>query len=97
MIAAVIIFAVITAALELVMLLKFASVHLMNKGWFRATLHVGVALLNLLVHWGTLVGTMTAITAALVSFATLPLAIYIKVVYNRYREAQQRKETMLIR
>lgn len=97
MIFIVVTFAVITAMLELVILLKFAPIPLLNKNWFKAAVHIGVALLNLIVHWGTIVGTMTAITAALVSFMTLPLAMYIKVVYNRYREAQQHKEAMLIK
>jgi hypothetical protein len=91
MITAVIIFACITALLELVLLLKFASVPTMNKSWFKVLVHVGVALLNLLVHWGTLVGTMTAITAALVSFMTLPLAIYLKIVWTRYKKEGLRK------
>jgi len=85
MLEAVIIFALITATLELFLLLKFVSVETMQKKWFATLVHLGVAMLNLIVHWGTITGTMTAITAALVSFATLPLAIYIGIFIRRWK------------
>lgn len=66
-------FALITALFESALLLKFSSVRMLNKGWFVACIHTLVVALNLLVHWGTIVGTMTAITAGLVSFVTVPV------------------------
>lgn len=42
--------------------------------------HVVAMVANLIVHWGTIVGTMTAITAGLVSFCTVPVAIWFMKV-----------------
>lgn len=86
MLSAVIAFALLSALLELLMLLKFTSAKTLQKEGFAATVHIAVTLLNLCIHWGTIVGTMTAITACLVSFATLPLAKWIKTFWENWHE-----------
>lgn len=88
MVSMVITFALITAVFELLILLKFFSIPTMQKPWFPVVIHVVVAGANLIVHWGTIVGTMTAITAALVSFAVFPSAIWLKTFWSEYRDAQ---------
>lgn len=73
MLTATLLFALLSATLELILLLKFAPQRLLHKTWFVNTVHLTVAVLNLVIHFGTLVGTMTAITATLVSFVTVSL------------------------
>ena len=41
------------------------------------TVHLVAILANLIVHWGTIVGTMTAISAGLVSFITVPVVLFL--------------------
>jgi len=76
-------FAAITAVGELVIL------HTMNarlRAWIlgstavRSTFHVGFAMLNLWIHWGTVTGSMTAVTAFVTSVAVLRVA---QVAYLR--------------
>lgn len=75
MIESVVVFGLLTAAVEFLLLYKFMPLRWLQRKPVQATLHFGVAALNLLIHWGTIVGTMTAITALFVSFATVPLVI----------------------
>jgi len=42
--------------------------------------HIGFAMLNLWIHWGTVTGSMTAVTAFVVSVGVLSTA---KIVYER--------------
>lgn len=85
MLTATFIFALLSATLELILLLKFVPQRLLAKTWFVNMVHLTVAVLNLAIHFGTLVGTMTAITAALVSFVTVPTALWIKTFTKHYR------------
>ena len=89
MLTATLIFALLSALLELILLLKFVPQWLLAKPWFVNTVHLIVAALNLAIHFGTLVGTMTAITAALVSFITVPAALWIKTFRMHYRASKQ--------
>lgn len=86
MITTVLIFALITAAFELLLLLKFASGKALRGRALPAFCHTFAIAANLAVHWGTIVGTMTAITAGLVSFATVPLAVVLVTFWENYRE-----------
>jgi len=78
MLSAVLIFAAVSAALELILLLKWCPLNLLKKPSFQLLVHVVVSGLNLWVHFGTVTGTMTAIVAALISFATVPMAVWLK-------------------
>ena len=89
MITTVICFALITALFEAFMLLKFVSLKKMMSTWAAAAVHIGVFLINLVVHFGTIVGTMTAVTAALVSFAVYPAVIWAKTCHKEYQNAKQ--------
>ena len=69
MIEAVFTFAVITAIAELIMLHnmpRFRSFVLRTHGRMFA-LHITFMVANLAIHWGTMTGTMTGVTAFLVS------------------------------
>jgi len=75
MLSSVLVFGLLTAAVEFMLLYKFMPLRWLTKKPVQAVLHIGVAALNLAIHWGTIVGTMTAITALFVSFVTVPAVI----------------------
>lgn len=84
MLATVLVFALITSIFELVLLMKFMSRQTLSKRWVQYLCHAGAFTANIIVHWGTIVGTMTAITAGLVSFATVPAALFMMAVAANY-------------
>ena len=77
MLSTVIAFALLTALFEAILLLKLSSEEKLRQPWFRNGVHLTAIVANLAIHWGTIVGTMTAVTAGLVSFATVPVVIAI--------------------
>ena len=78
MVTAVIIFALLSATFEFILLMKLVPHTLLLRPWFQVTVHTLVVAANLAIHFGTITGTMTAITAGLVSFCTVPMACWIK-------------------
>lgn len=73
---AVLIFAAITALFETVILMKVkprTRLRVLGNAKWVALIHAIVFFVNIAVHYGTLTGSMTAITAALSSFVTIPL------------------------
>lgn len=85
MIEAVLTFGVISAVFELIVLLKLCSARVLNNKAFGIFVHITVFLINITVHYGTITGTMTAIVAALASFATLPIA---RLIVFHFKGAQ---------
>lgn len=79
-------FAAITAAFEAILLLRFSSERWLSKRWAKGVVHCTAIGVNLLIHWGTIVGTMTAVTAGLVSFATVPCVLYWMALKRRWHE-----------
>lgn len=80
LIEAVLVFAAITAAFELVILMKLAPrtrCRVLGSTRWVLFIHTAVFAINLAVHYGSLVGSMTAITAALTSFITVPFARWL--------------------
>jgi hypothetical protein len=76
---AVAVFAVLSAAFELIVLLK---IPLRPRVWLfhhAGLVHMLVFGVNMAVHYGTVTGSMVAVTAGLASFATMPLAIHISL------------------
>lgn len=76
MIEAVLLFGLITAAFETVLLLKLPPrwrLRLLGSPICVGILHALVIAINLAIHWGTMTGSMTAVVAGLTSFATVPL------------------------
>lgn len=69
MIEAVLTFALITAVAEFIILSQFPRLMriVLRHSFLEFLLHVGVMVLNLWIHWGTMTGTMTGVTAFLVS------------------------------
>ena len=62
MLSSVLFFGLLTAAVEFMLLYKFMPLNWLRNRGVQGVLHFGVAALNLAIHWGTIVGTMTAIT-----------------------------------
>ena len=85
MISAVLCFAALSILFELLMLLKFAPLNWLNNRWFVGSVHILVTGINLAIHFGTIVGTMTAITAALASFMTVPMALWLKIFWKHWK------------
>ena len=88
MVTAVLVFALLTAILEALLLYRFCSLKTLNSKSMPWIVHFIVVGINLAIHWGTIVGTMTAITAALVSFAVYPAVIWLKTFVVTYRTRQ---------
>lgn len=87
MVTAVLVFALLSALFEAILLLKLAPSSLLQKKWFQVTVHVVVIVANLAIHFGTITGTMTAITAGLVSFATVPMCCWLKSFWHNYKNS----------
>lgn len=88
MVSAVLLFAAITAVFEGLLLYKYTSIKLMESKLFAATIHLLAFGINLVVHWGTMTGTMTAVCAALVSFAVYPCVMWLKVFVKEWRNGK---------
>lgn len=77
MIEAVIIFGAMTAAFELVLLSMLSPrkrLRLLGSEPACNVMHVAFLVLNLVIHWGTLIGTMSGVGAFLCSLLTVRLA-----------------------
>ena len=76
MIEAVLVFSFLSALFEAVLLMKLPlklRLRLLGNACAVGMLHTAISVANLLIHWGTLTGSMTAVCAGLMSFATVPL------------------------
>ena len=70
MIEAVLMFATITAIGELIIIgnmSRTSRLKFLGSKTKRMMFHIGFAALNLWIHWGTITGSMTAVTAFVVS------------------------------
>lgn len=89
MIEAVFTFALITMAFEFVVLMKLnpaRRLRLLGSARWVTAIHVMVIGINLIIHFGTITGSMTAVTAGLSSFITIPLARWLSgyIANNHY-------------
>lgn len=72
---AVLVFALITALFETVILMKIkpsTRLRVLGSGFAVGCIHAIAFGVNMAVHYGTVTGSMTAVTAALASFVTVP-------------------------
>ena len=93
-------FAAITALFETILLMHFSNEQWLRGHWVvpligvkvghSSSIHLVAIAINLAIHWGTIVGTMTAITAGLVSFATVPAVVWFMAFRRHYKEADPR-------
>lgn len=91
MIEAVLLFGACSALFELILLSMLgprARLRLLGSAYKQNLLHVGFLLLNLIIHWGTMTGSMTAIVAFLVSIPTVLIA---KAVWGQITEGRYYK------
>lgn len=89
MISAVLLFGVLTAIMEMILLSMFPPkyrLRILGSANYRNVLHITFLLLNLIIHWGTVIGTMSAVLAFVVSIITLRFAMYLfgYIVDGRY-------------
>lgn len=73
---AVLIFALISALFEAVLILKLkprTRLRVLGSSVWVAVIHTVIILANLWIHFGTVTGSMTAVLAGLASFGTIPL------------------------
>jgi hypothetical protein len=80
MVEAVFIFAVVSAMFEMALLMKLPPrirLRLLGSDWLIGAVHVFIIWANIAIHFGTVTGTMTAVTAGLTSFAVIPFAKWI--------------------
>lgn len=74
MIEAVLCFAILTALFEWLVLAKLTPRIRVRVLRFPNTITAIAFVMNLIIHWGTITGSMTAVTAALASMAVTELA-----------------------
>lgn len=89
MIDAVLMFGFMNIVFEFVLLSMLAPrwrLRVLGSASARNTLHVVFLLLNLVIHWGTLIGTMSAVLAFISSMLTVQLArkLYGFIEQGRY-------------
>lgn len=89
MIEAVFIFAFASAVLEAILFMKITPrrrLRLLGNPLLVNLIHTVIGITNLAIHFGTAVGTMTAIVATLASFAVVPLVKWYSgyIKQNKY-------------
>lgn len=78
MIEAVLLFGFMNILFEFVLLAMLrprTRLRVLGSGNSKNLLHVGFLLLNLIIHWGTLIGTMSAVMAFICSLVTVQIAM----------------------
>lgn len=90
MISAVLIFGLMNVAFEFILLSMLPPrmrLRLLGNHGMCVFLHFACLALNLLIHWGTLVGTMSGIFAFICSIATVSIArlMFGTIVGTRYK------------
>ena len=99
MVETVVIFALLSAAFELVLVAKLplrARLRLLGSPRLTLVVHLLFIGANLVIHFGTVTGSMTAIVAGLTSFLVMPLArrVFGYVRDKRYYPGIKRYTTM---
>lgn len=89
MIDAVLLFGVMNVLFEFVLLCMLSPrtrLRVLGNSSQKAMIHVGFLLLNLTIHWGTVVGTMSAVMAFICSIVTVKVAerVFGHIVDGRY-------------
>ena len=89
MISAVLLFGVMNALFEFVLLSMIPPrlrLRLLGSASASNALHFGFLLVNVIIHWGTLIGTMSGVFAFIVSIATVTFArkLFGRIEADRY-------------
>ena len=80
---AVFMFAAMSALFEFIVVMKLSPrtrCRVLGSPFKIGLIHLFTIGFNLFVHWGTLIGTSSAIAAGLASFVTIPIAAYVSGV-----------------
>lgn len=89
MIDAVLLFGAMNVLFEFVLLCMLSPrtrLRVLGNPSKRAMIHVGFLLVNLTIHWGTVVGTMSAVMAFICSLVTVRVAqmLFGEITDDRY-------------
>lgn len=89
MVDAVLLFGAMNIVFEFILLSMLAPrtrLRVLGSAHKRNLCHIGFLLLNLIIHWGTVVGTMSAVMAFVMSIVTVNGArkLYGEIVDDRY-------------
>lgn len=89
MISAVLLFGVMNALFEFVLLSMIPPrlrLRLLGSTGASNALHSGFLLVNVIIHWGTLIGTMSGVFAFIVSIVTVAFArkLFGRIEADRY-------------
>lgn len=89
MIDAVIVFGAMNVLFEFVLLCMLSPrrrLRLLGNHIQKVMVHLGFLLLNVIIHWGTVIGTMSAIGAFICSLATVKVAelVFGQITEGRY-------------
>ena len=89
MVSAVLLFGLMNIIFEMVLISMMPPrmrLKVLGNPNYRNALHIGFLLLNLIIHWGTVVGTMSSIMAFVASIVTVRIAMWLfgYVVDGRY-------------
>jgi hypothetical protein len=95
MIEAVLLFGLISATFEAVILMKIPPrirLRILGSASWILVIHAATILFNLVVHFGTITGTMSATIAGLASFIIVPLIRYYTGCIRKIRMSNGRQE-----
>lgn len=89
MIDAVLVFMTMNVLFEFVLLCMLSParrLRLLGNPSQKAMVHIGFLLINLTIHWGTVIGTMSAVGAFICSLATIKVAelLFGRITEGRY-------------
>lgn len=88
MIDAVLLFGALNVLFEFVVLSMVpprARLRVLGDRNKQALIHVGVLLVNLIIHWGTLIGTMSGILSFVCSIVTIRIA---QLIFGQIKEGR---------
>jgi len=92
---AVLLFAALSALFEFAIVMKLkprTRLRILGNDNKVRLIHLIVFVINISIHYGTVVGSMTAIVAALASFITIPLARWVSGYIQSYRSGNGKLE-----
>ena len=89
MIDAVLLFGAMNIVFEFVLLSMLSPrmrLRVLGSAAWRNALHVGFLLMNLIIHWGTVIGTMSSVMAFVCSLVSVQIAmkLYGHIADGRY-------------
>lgn len=79
------VFAIVTAIFETILLMNLVSLKTLQKRFVQITIHGLVITINIIATLGSVVGMMSGMLAGLISFMIVPLVIILKTFWKNYQ------------